>query len=89
MAKKMFKNTTLREKYCIYFEENAHVEVESRTNKYRVFKGPIFYYFVGRSGGVRANDRNAVNGSFSRSDSFKRMITDWAKQRDQKEKVEV
>ncbi len=88
MAKKMFKNTTLKQKFTLYFKENGLKEVESSTRKYKVFKGNRFY-FIGRSGAVRVNDRNTVKGSHSHTDNFKKIIKKWAKKQDQEERVEI
>ena len=89
MAKKMFKNTTLKQKFSIYFKENGFREVDSRTGKYKVFYGNGLFYFIGKSGAVRVNHKNAATGSRSHTESFRKMITEWAVTKDQKEKVEV
>ena len=90
MSRKLFKNTTLKQKYIIYFNElKEFEEVETRSSKYIVFKGPKLYYFIGRSGAVRINYKNTVNGSRSQTDLFKKLITDWMNVRNPKEWVEV
>ena len=89
MAKKMFKNTTLKQKFVLYFNEKGFEEVETRSSKYKVFKGPKLFYFIGRSGGLRTNSKNTVTGSYSHTDSFKKVINEWSDKRDQTEKVEV
>jgi len=89
MAKKMFKNTTLKQKFVLYFNEKGFEEVETRSSKYKVFKGPKLFYFIGRGGGVRVNFKNTVTNSRSQTDTFKKLILDWANIRNPEEKVEV
>ena len=86
---KLFKNTTLRQKFSLYFAEKGFELVESRSSKYKVFKGPKLFYFVGKSGSVRINFKNTASGSRSQTDTFKKLILEWANIRNPEEKVEV
>ena len=86
---KLFKNTTLREKLTLFFKEKGFPEVESRTAKYKVFKGEKLFYLVGKSGAIRVNWKNKVSGSRSQTDSFKLRINDWASEQNPEADVEV
>jgi len=88
--KKMFKNTTLTQKIILWFNYNNFKEVESRTGKYKVFTdtGDI-YYFVGKSGGVRSNNKNVVSGSISITTTIKKQVLVWAKTQEQKTFVTI
>jgi len=89
-GQKLFKNTTLTEKIVLYMKtEKNFPEVESRTGKYRVFKGVKLFYLVGRSGAVRINFKNKVSGSRSQTDTFKKLVTEWANTFNPKSIVEV
>lgn len=95
MAKKLFKNLTLKQKFVMYFKSRGFKEVESRTGKYQVFlcqsqnQGKGLFYFLGRSGAVRVNSRNAVKGARSHTDGFKDLLNHWSKTQDQMAWVEL
>ncbi len=87
---KLFKNTTLTDKIALFIKNTKNFpEIESRTTKYRVFKGEKLFYFVGRSGAVRTNFKNTVSGSRSQTPVFKKLVIDWANIQNPEEEVEV
>jgi len=63
---KLFKNLTLREKYCLFFDDCGYKQVESR-NRFTCYKHPekVDYYLVGNNGYVRRNYRPVATGSIS------------------------
>ena len=95
--RKLFKNTTLKQKFVLYFKEKGYKEVESRTGKYKVFECPEHlllanqrkFLFVGRSGAVRVNYKNSVTNSRSNTDGFKKTLKTWSETKDPKQWVEV
>jgi hypothetical protein len=86
---KLYKNLKLQEKYAMFLTDTQVnwgrecVEVESRTSKYRVFAGKdsrgVYYIFLGESGAIRLNRKNAVTGSMDIATTYKKMFDEWEK----------
>lgn len=72
---------TLQTKYARILKENrSAVEIESRTGKYVVLKsqdskGDLFW-FLGKSGAVRVNRKNASTTSVDFATHFKKIFAD-------------
>jgi hypothetical protein len=79
---KMFKNLTLREKYTMWLKETFNaVEVVSKTDKYHVMKtvdvkGDLFW-FLGKSGAIRINRKNAATTSMDFESNVKGRFNVW------------
>jgi hypothetical protein len=84
MPKKLFKNLSLSQKTVLYFKSHGFKAVESRTGKYNVLFSGTRYYFIGKSGAIRVNNRNSASSSRSFTDHFKPQIKKWADAQDQK-----
>ena len=88
--KKLYKNLTLQQKIAKYMLESNCKRVFSKTRKYMCFEAnPSRFYFVGASGAVRVNDRNAAGDSQSITANFKKIIKLWEKKIDPKSWVEL
>ena len=74
---KSFKNLKLQDKYLVYFSQSGYRPAPSRS-KYVVMTNGINYVFLGSSGAVRVNSRNAVAGSSSFTDQFRGVMENWA-----------
>lgn len=85
MSKKMFKNITLKQKICMYFEEKGFKQSESRTSKYSVYFGNGKFYFIGKNGAVRVNSKNSVTNSLSITSQFKPILVKWSESKNSKE----
>lgn len=72
---------TIQNQIIKMLESKGYVSVPTRTNKYvamykrgmgkRTNKEIDVYYFVGKRGSVKLNNKNAIDGSRNCTDSFK------------------
>jgi len=84
---KSYARMTLREKYTLYLTDDKKnmgrgcVPCDSKTGKYTVFSGSDsggeYYFFLGKSGSVRFNRKNAASTSMDYSSILKRTFQKW------------
>jgi hypothetical protein len=70
---------TLQQEYAKGLEAMGFTEVESRSAKYRTFhdqqmRSSIAFVYLGKSGAVRFNSVNRVDGSIDTSIQFKQRL---------------
>lgn len=84
---KAFKNIKLQEKYMLFLLETQNAkEIESKTGKYLVMKnldskGDLFW-FLGKSGAVRINRKNASTTSIDFSKQIQPKFLKWCMEKE-------
>jgi hypothetical protein len=78
---KAYSNLTLQEKYSLWLEDTGRTKVESRSGKYKVYKGVDtkgeYFLFLGKAGALRFGRTSAATQSMDFSSRFKASFLVW------------
>ena len=89
MAKKMFKNLSLRQRTLLWLATKGYTTKVNHNCKYDVRTDGKYYAFIGSSGAIRMNNKLSATGSVSKTERWRLLIDTWSVEQDQLAMVEL
>jgi hypothetical protein len=78
---KAYSNLTLQEKYSLWLEDTGRTKVETRSGKYKVYRGVgtagEYFIFLGKAGALRFGKSSSATLSMDFSSTLKKSFAEW------------